>query len=324
MREILIPLVRGDEERLLHIENILHQLRTIVSVGESYAAVARRENTYQFNKITSIAMDFASIVTGKDIRNVLKYQLGELEIPGIMLALSENMTRELGNVQLDFIHPEPEPYLQEMLPLPVAADSCIPKAFFPKHRAYSLMLEVLHHGNQYFGYAFMEMGSNNIALYDAVNVLLSHALFVLYLKEDRTKGRALLSDGNSGLGILNRSGSEFGSSQGDDHASAGARRITEYLQNHLNAMTDLEKMAADLGISKSHLVRQAKTLTGYTVQSLHEKMKMEQAKKLLLIGNMDLSEIAERLGFQNQSYFSAVFKKNTGFAPRRWLQRGKY
>jgi AraC-like DNA-binding protein len=76
-------------------------------------------------------------------------------------------------------------------------------------------------------------------------------------------------------------------------------------------------------VSKSHLVRQAKELTGYTIQTLHEKLKIEQAKNLLQVDSLKLREIAQRLGFQNQNYFSSVFKKNTGMSPRAWSKRNR-
>ena len=75
-------------------------------------------------------------------------------------------------------------------------------------------------------------------------------------------------------------------------------------------------MSEDLGMNKTKLIRQTKAATGYTVQTLHEKLKMEAAKSLILEGKLTLSEIAERLGFQNGNYFSSVFKKNTGESPR--------
>ena len=70
-----------------------------------------------------------------------------------------------------------------------------------------------------------------------------------------------------------------------------------------------------------NVVRRAKELTGYTIQTMHEKLKIEQAKKLLQVESLKLGEIASRLGFQNQNYFSSVFKKNTGMSPRAWAKR---
>lgn len=37
-------------------------------------------------------------------------------------------------------------------------------------------------------------------------------------------------------------------------------------------------------------------------------------------GNLKIYEIAERLGFESAFYFSKVFKKVTGLAPRDYVQ----
>ena len=80
-------------------------------------------------------------------------------------------------------------------------------------------------------------------------------------------------------------------------------------------------MAGSLMVSKSFLSKKCKDLTGLSVQHLHEKLKIEQAKNMLALGSFELSEIASKLGFKNQNYFSNVFKKNTGMSPLNWLKK---
>lgn len=88
-------------------------------------------------------------------------------------------------------------------------------------------------------------------------------------------------------------------------------------------MTDVEKMAEYFMVSRSFLSKKTKELTGYSIQILHEKIKIEQAKNMLLLDSYELSKIAEDLGFSNQNYFSNVFKKNTGLSPKNWLKTRK-
>ena len=100
-----------------------------------------------------------------------------------------------------------------------------------------------------------------------------------------------------------------------------AEKLTDYLTEHISEMTDIEKMAETLMVSKSFLSKKCKELTGQSVQTLHEKLKIEQAKNMLRLQNFELSQIASSLGFSSQNYFSTVFKKNTGTSPREWLKR---
>ena len=88
-------------------------------------------------------------------------------------------------------------------------------------------------------------------------------------------------------------------------------------------MTDIDKMCGCFMVSRSLLCKKCRDLTGLSVQSLHEKLKIEQAKNMLSTGNFELSEISMALGFKNQNYFSNVFKKNTGLSPLNWLKEKK-
>ncbi|MBR1615388.1 MAG: helix-turn-helix transcriptional regulator, partial [Treponema sp.] len=112
-----------------------------------------------------------------------------------------------------------------------------------------------------------------------------------------------------------------------DSADSGGRRdrissekITAYLLDHISEPTDVQKMASSLMVSKSYLSKKCKELTGNSVQILHEKFKIEQAKNMLVSGGFTFAEIACALGFSSQNYFSSVFKKNTGKSPMKWLK----
>lgn len=309
LRRIVLPLIKHDEARQIRMENVLHQLRVLVSVSNDYQVLSQRENMYLLNNMTNIAIDFASASNKQQIQEVIAHQLSELEIPGIILALNDNVSSDISRSTIEFIHPKPEYYIQEKLPYQLPDSVTIPRSLLPKERPYSMMLEILFHENKYFGFALLEMGSQNIALYDAVRVLLSHAYFTVFIAEKNK---------NSITSTLLKSDNEISKYS---ESQSGAKRIVAYLMNHLDEMTNLEQMAEELSMSKSHLIRQCKDLTGYTVQTLHEMLKIDQAKNLLHIDGIKLSDIATRLGFQNQSYFSAVFKKNTGMSPKNWIQR---
>jgi len=317
LRKVILPLVRDDSAQNLHIEDIFHQLRALISVFIEYDTIAPREDTYMMNNLSQIAINFASASSGKQIQDVLRYQLGEMGIPGIILALSENTTSDLGAANIELVLPEPPSDIQQKIPQKVIEPAFIPKYFFPQSRRYSFIVEILRHENKYFGYAFLETGNSNIALYDTVRTLLSNALNAVYIKEGRNRSRYNVLGEKQIVSILNLPSNEFD----DIHGGLSASQITNYLLEHIDEMTNLDKMASDLSVSKSHLVRKAKELTGYTIQSLHEKLKIEQAKNLLQVESLKLAEIAGRLGFQNQNYFSSVFKKNTGMSPRAWAER---
>ncbi len=315
LRRLVLPMAKENDAQFLKIENIFHQLRTLSSVFTEYDKVSRYDNMYSMNNLSQIAINFASATSGKQIQDVLRLQLGEMGISGIVLALSENMTSDIGAASVELVLPEVPFMLKGKLPLRVQEPILIPKTLFPQNRRFNVILETLHHGEKYFGYAFLEVGSQNIPLCDTVGLLLSNALNQVYIHEGRTKDKSLFVNNEQLISVLNIP------KEDDEHRPGlSATQITNYLLDHINEMTNLDQMSDDLSVSKSHLVRRAKELTGYTIQTLHEKLKIEQAKKLLQIDSIKLTEIAARLGFQNQNYFSSVFKKNTGLSPRNWAK----
>lgn len=319
LRKIVIPMVKEDDSQFLRIENIFQQLRTLISIFIEYDTVTLHDDLYTMNNLSQIAINFASATTGKQIQDILRFQLDEMGISGIILALSENMTSDLGPANVELVLPQTPLLFKDKLPVKVIDPVLIPKGLFPQDRRFNFILETLHYEDKYFGYVFLEVGTPNIPLCDTVRLLLSNALNQVYIREGRTERKSALLSSEQIKTVLNIPKDD---SDGQNSALS-ASQITNYLLDHIGEMTNLDKMARDLSVSKSHLVRRAKELTGYTIQNLHEKLKIEQAKNLLMIDSIKLTEIAARLGFQNQNYFSSVFKKNTGLSPRNWAKKNR-
>jgi AraC-like DNA-binding protein len=50
-------------------------------------------------------------------------------------------------------------------------------------------------------------------------------------------------------------------------------------------------------------------------------VRVERSKKLLADGKVNLATIAMQCGFKDQSYFTKVFKKETGISPKKFRTR---
>lgn len=57
---------------------------------------------------------------------------------------------------------------------------------------------------------------------------------------------------------------------------------------------------------------------GITAMELVTDMKLQHAKELLVTARYSMAEIADLCGFENQYYFSSVFKKSTGVPPSQY------
>lgn len=95
-------------------------------------------------------------------------------------------------------------------------------------------------------------------------------------------------------------------------------KIKEILDENINRKIDLNKVCAMLKKSKTHIISKFREETGTTPYDYLLNRKIELAEKLLCSTSFSVKEIAERLKFADQYYFSGIFKKKTGFSPRNY------
>ncbi|WP_379160018.1 helix-turn-helix domain-containing protein [Paenibacillus sp. sgz5001063] len=93
-----------------------------------------------------------------------------------------------------------------------------------------------------------------------------------------------------------------------------------YIFNHLYEELTLGKLADVVGLNASYLSQQFKKDTGLAVSDYIQRERIEEAKRLMDLPGITLSDIATRLHFNDQSYFTKVFKKYTGMTPRQFRQ----
>jgi AraC-like DNA-binding protein len=94
--------------------------------------------------------------------------------------------------------------------------------------------------------------------------------------------------------------------------------VEEYLRNHIAEPTSLSRMADHFMVSRTTLCRTVARVCGDSVQRIHERMKLEWAQTLLATGRYNVSEVAHRVGYRDPLYFSRVFGRALGVAPKPW------
>lgn len=108
----------------------------------------------------------------------------------------------------------------------------------------------------------------------------------------------------------------------DTAKSAHMAVIARYLmQNYKTA--SLSGLADQLNYSLSYCSRFVVENTGYTFKQLQKKIRMQKAVTCLLTSDMQLSEIAEQLGYSSPENFMKVFKQEYGLTPTQYRERMK-
>lgn len=76
-----------------------------------------------------------------------------------------------------------------------------------------------------------------------------------------------------------------------------------------------------LQVSQKKLNEVAKNITGKTACDLVEEKIVKEAKKILTQSREQVKQIAWQLGYEDQYYFSRIFKKQTGISPREYRKQ---
>ena len=95
-------------------------------------------------------------------------------------------------------------------------------------------------------------------------------------------------------------------------------RCIDYIYDHLHTKITLANLSELTGLNSSYLSRLFHKETGMTVSDYIQQTKIETAKNMLLHSSYSAAEIASILAFSDQSYFTEVFKKQTGLTPKRY------
>lgn len=90
--------------------------------------------------------------------------------------------------------------------------------------------------------------------------------------------------------------------------------------DHPLMLADMAK-AANLSVSRlAHLFREQ---MGITPVDFLRNIRIDHAKRLLLTTDNNCTRICYDVGYNNQSYFTRVFKHATGLTPREFRKRNK-
>lgn len=102
---------------------------------------------------------------------------------------------------------------------------------------------------------------------------------------------------------------------GDSGKNYYVKISLEKIRDHFAERISIESVAEELGVSASYLSRKFKETTNHTFLELLNEHRIQQSVKLLSTGRFRVSEIGEKVGFNEYKHFYAVFKKYTGSTP---------
>ena len=91
-------------------------------------------------------------------------------------------------------------------------------------------------------------------------------------------------------------------------------------KNLNNSDLNVDMIADQAGISRVHLHRKMKELTGQTPHDFIRNLRLKKAAQLLTVQGMNVTEVMYACGFSNAASFSTLFKKVYGMSPRDYMK----
>lgn len=103
-------------------------------------------------------------------------------------------------------------------------------------------------------------------------------------------------------------------------------QLRERMFSSLGEKWPVERMAREVGLSKSRFFSIYKAIYGISPTADVIEARVNAAKNMLFYGKKSIQEIAASLGYDNTTHFIRQFKKETGYSPAsyRKLNKGTY
>lgn len=100
-------------------------------------------------------------------------------------------------------------------------------------------------------------------------------------------------------------------------------KILLFMRSNFDKPLTLQAMAQYVSMAQSYLSDLFKKKTGDNLIPYLQKLRVREAELLLRTSQLPVSEIGEKVGFENFNYFIKIFKKWTGQTPAEYRKHNK-
>jgi AraC-like DNA-binding protein/ligand-binding sensor protein len=152
---------------------------------------------------------------------------------------------------------------------------------------------------------------------DTLNILEANNRYLKKIEEAQT-AEELIGILNSIIDLM--SGRMF-SFQGVRHSSA-LRKAERFILENLTHKISLQKIAQAAGLSAPYFSTIFKEEMGENLSNYINRLRVERAAAMLVETTTPISKIATDCGFEDQSWFSKIFKSHTRISPGKYRDLG--
>ena len=102
------------------------------------------------------------------------------------------------------------------------------------------------------------------------------------------------------------------------------RSLIKTVRRRLRADEEVtvEAVTKELGYTRQYISGRFHRITGRLLSQFLKEKRLEKAAKLLKSGNLRVSQVARRCGFDSENYFRQQFRQRFGMSPRQFRSSG--
>lgn len=118
--------------------------------------------------------------------------------------------------------------------------------------------------------------------------------------------------------ILGKYTRKFYKSQAVSSSFSRLSPVVEYIKNNYHRHIKLDELSRIIHVCNDHLIRLFKENTGKTPSRYISDIRLEQAMKLLIDTELQITEISEKVGFSTPNFMNKIFAERIGISPGKY------
>jgi YesN/AraC family two-component response regulator len=105
--------------------------------------------------------------------------------------------------------------------------------------------------------------------------------------------------------------------------SNAVEKTAAYLRSHVQSALTFSDVLGHSNMSATSLKTMFKEKTGLSVMEYYRQLKIEKAKELIREEDLNITEVANKLGYKTIHHFSKQFKDIAGMSPSEYARSVK-
>ena len=99
-------------------------------------------------------------------------------------------------------------------------------------------------------------------------------------------------------------------------------QLKDFIRSNLRSDLTLESICRQFYISRTKLYQLSREAFGMGISQYVRAERIREAKRLLRLGDMSVSEIATEVGIPDDNYFIRIFREEVGITPLKYMRSG--